>query len=828
MLSCGDEPNAPVQPKVEDPRPEPVAKGSSFSLSTGLTFSELELPPNNRPGGVQPSEWIEVGGPWRYMGTTRKGMHKYVAPLPIRPRGLFFHRAEPGLILKDPGGDEVPYGRHGHSESPMWSHDRTALTVYLPTLSDSPGTFSLSYPKASAREALLNFEMSGVDDAAAFARAGIQDGWDHRHGLLVPAPGVVAFDLSLPEAAELVFAPGIVLPELLEGARSDGARVVVEVVENGETTVAWQADLRPGVFETRHVDLSRWAGSDVRLRLRSDPGAQGDYDYVFFGDPIVASRVDNPRRVVLVFLDTTRPDHLSLYGYKRDTSAALDVLSTRAAVFTNTRSVAPWTLPSARTVLTGMNPEHYHTTDTLQGTLREEGWATGMIAGNVYLSPNFDMQRGWGMHRVSLWPTAQTVVDDAITFLEEHDGVDTMLQVQFMEAHLPYSEPEEYRFKYAGEAPDDRLREEFHVSDVRRIQMTQNDFPLMQYVKDRYDNNLRYMTDQVARLVEVLDDDDILVIFGDHGEEFWDHKGFEHGHTVFDELLRVPLVIDGPGIGGTEVHAPTSLLDITPTVLDLLDLPYDHLEGASLVAAARGDAAALTPLKQRDLPFGRPLYGSERWGLLSGGKKWSTTEGREALYDVRKDRREKDNLLRGDSDDGGRIYREGLAAALDREVDVVFRFHNSDVKGAVSEDLVAKVVVPGGVRRAWAYADPLEVSRANVEFEEGEEEVLITWPAPFGAQREVYIQPVEDYVEITHDVVVHATQGETEVTFQPAKRRAAGLIAHRTPLGRARVPGRALIMSYGIVPIPEEGTTVLSGSDAELAEALQAMGYTDH
>jgi hypothetical protein len=75
---------------------------------------------------------------------------------------------------------------------------------------------------------------------------------------------------------------------------------------------------------------------------------------------------------------------------------------------------------------------------------------------------------------------------------------------------------------------------------------------------------------------------------------------------------------------------------------------------------------------------------------------------------------------------------------------------------------------------------------------------------------------------------VHATQGETEVTFQPAKRRAAGLIAHRTPLGRARVPGRALIMSYGIVPIPEEGTTVLSGSDAELAEALQAMGYTDH
>ena len=102
-----------------------------------------------------------------------------------------------------------------------------------------------------------------------------------------------------------------------------------------------------------------------------------------------------------------RPDHMSMNGYARPTTPRIDAWAEGAVVFDTARSVAPWTLPTARTMVTGRQPEHYDATETLPERLRREGFATAMLAGNVYLSSNFDMNRDWGLHRVVLKPPAE-------------------------------------------------------------------------------------------------------------------------------------------------------------------------------------------------------------------------------------------------------------------------------------------------------------------------------------------------------------------------------------------------------------------------------------
>ncbi len=818
LLSC-ESAGPAAAPERAEFRATKVDGGEALAL-TELPFAELELPSDSR-GGVRPPPVVEVMGPFRPVGTTKKGMRKFEAPLPIRPRGLFFHKAEPYLRLER-AGRIVKYTRFGAHAEPTWSHDRDTLTIHLPVGAEPPvpGEYALSYLKAREREEALNLAWS-KKTPEEFAVTTVQDGWDARHGLLLPAPAVAAFDLTVPAGGELVFDGGVVLPESQDGRPSDGASLVVTVDVDGETTEAGRFALSPGEFRTRHLDLSRWTGVDVRLRFVTETGADARFDYVFLGEPVVTSRRRDPRRVVMVFLDTTRPDHLSLYGYGRDTTAKLDGLAGRAAVFTNARTVSPWTLPSARTVMTGNQPDYYFASDTLPGVLRREGWATAMIAGNVYLSPNFDMDRGWGLHRVSLWPLASTVVDEAIDWLDAHDGQDALLQVQFMEAHLPYAEPEAYRNLYAGESPD-FLRDEFHLSDVRKVDMS--DPGAQQYVKDRYDNNIRYMTDEVARLLAVLDDDDVVVIYGDHGEEFWEHGGFEHGHSLYDELLKVPLVIDGPGIDGGQIAAPVSLLDIAPTVLELVGVHSPDMDGTSLVAAAKGDAAALAALRERKQAFGRTLYGMERWGVLDGQTKWSSSEGREQLFDLASDAGETKSLARAKDT---RPWHEGLAEALSRDVAVAYRLVNIEARKASREPTTAVLHVPGGIETAFVGEDPLENSSATVLVDEAAETATITWPAGQSSSREVYIVPAAAPEEVTHllELTVDNTRVTRELTVPEG--REPGLSRNRRPLAVAKLGERAVQLTWAITPLPDEDAALLVGADPEMNQALQAMGYME-
>ncbi len=834
------------------PRPDTVAEGQGIPLWS-LPFETLEVPARNRESVPDP---IPIDGPWRYTGTTKRGMHRFERTLPFRPRGLFFNNPEPGLSLTA-AGKSVPYDRFGSRDGYQWFHDRDTLLVYRPERVEPPdGTLALSYAKATTRERALNYEWAAADHEGELAKSdfawtNIQDGWNSRRGLLLPAPGTASWRVTVPPAAELHFVSGLVEPEVIDSTTSDGATLIVEVTAGGDAEVVHQGNVQPGSFGPQRIDLSRWSGQTVTLAMRTDPAGSTTADYAFIAEPVVASRVSKPRRVIMVFIDTLRPDRMSLYGYERDTTAKLDQeLKGNSVVFTQARSVAPWTLPSARTIVTGREPEAYAGANTLQGQLRDEGWATAFLAGNVYLSANFDMHRDWDLHQVGLWPPASQMTDQALSWLEAHDGRNAVIQVHYMDPHLPYVEPEAYRTMYANPEPQGGLREEFHLSEVRRANLAKRkDEAGKTWIGDRYDNNVRYATDEVARLIEGLDDDDIVLIYADHGEELFDHDNFEHGHTLFDELLRVPLVVRAPGLTAATIDTPVSLLDIAPTVLDLVGAPVpEAMEGRSLVPLAKGEPEAVAVFSRRDLAFGRPLYGMERWGLLHGTKKWTTHEGREALYDVGEDPLERSNLMLEADEEAGGAYRHGLATAVGRDVVVSWRLATTNFKGRSAHELKVLCSVPGGFEHVWVGALPLMNAKVSVTEVDAatltqsltdlgftsedhptvsdSSGFIATYAAPKTGAAEVFMVPKRPKADVGHALRCSGLQNDKRATMQIPAHRNPGLSPLRIPMDRIQFEEtRQLVLQLGITPLPAEGT--IDGTDDEMTDALKAIGYVD-
>jgi len=826
---------APDEPGVADDA------AAVYALRT-MSPSKLELAPSNRDG--EPPEVLTLTDGWSRAGNASDGGVRWSRPLPVRPRSLFFFRAKPGMEVHV-GGEPYRYQRNGGVGT--WRNNKDTLFVTLPADQDPSGAeITFTYPKATERERSLHRETSDAPTDLDFATQQVQEGWDARSGLLLPAPSTVEWSLTLPKAAEIHFVAGLARPELLDQPPSDGARLIVEVEVDGQAHTVYDEPVVAGQFSYQRADLSTWEEQEATVRLRSDPGATTYGDHVFVGEPVVASKKANPRTVLMVFIDTLRPDHLGLYGYHRDTTAALDHLEESSAIFTNARSIAPWTLPSARTIVTGRHPEAYDDTMTLQETLRAEGWATAFIAGNVYLSANFDMHRGWDLHRVGMWPPAEDVTNDAISWLDARQGRDALLMVHYMDAHLPYLEPRGYRHLYAGTGPDG-LQGEFHLPDIRRARLKAPED--QQYVRDRYDNNIRYATDQIQRLVSKLDDNDVLMIFADHGEEFWDHGGFEHGHTTYDELLRVPVIIRAPGVRAGRIDAPVSLLDLAPTVLDLVEVdPATALDGESLVPLANGEAGAVERFTDRDHAFGRPLYGHERWGVITGNEKWATHEGRETLYDLAADPAESKNLLRRNPNDRGRPYRKAMAGALGLPVDLSWRLLPSRHRAGdlPEEPLEVLCSVPGGITNAWVGDDPLDNSDALVtilddpavgwkrleawgaphepiEGEEGVEFLLAAFERR--GSREVYFTPAEGISTPARCTARYCPGGACEpltMNVPPNRRK---LDNNRRPLASVSWGNaRSLDWTFAMAPFDPRS---IRGRDDELNSALEEMGYVD-
>lgn len=795
------------------PAPIPHTEGQSISLSAMEPDRPIDIPEN-----TPPSDSKIALGPWATAANVSAEWTTASTSLPILPRVFFFSRPVVGMRVLGPEG-EVPHKRNATKNNDVyWTWSKYKITLHWKTtldLSPSPNAYTLQFDKAIEREKQMFFHADNEQSTQQFVQTQKQLGTTTYTGLYLPAPGRVSFKIVVPSAGELTFDAGILPPEVQRTHQSDGATLVVTLLDGEKRVPLTTLPLSVGELNPSRINLARWAGQTLSLEFQTKPGRTTEADFCFIANPIVSSRMTMPKRVFWIFVDTLRPDHLGIHGYHRNTSPFIDSWAKSGTTFTQARSIAPWTLPSYRSMVTGHYPNRWHQSKTLQQTLSEKGWHTAMFAGNVYLSSNFEGDRGWGTHDALLDASATRQVNQAIQWIEKHQNKNVFAMIHLMDTHLPYQEPTAYRRLFTSKQEPTTLPERFARGTVIRKRGLGKEG--RQHVRDRYDNNIRYVDDELKRLFSSFTDNDLIFFFSDHGEEFWEHGGFEHGHEFWDEIVRVPLIVSGPGVRVQRIDQPVTLLDLTPTVLDSLDETSIEPHGQSLRPLLVGEEEDWTP---RSSGLGHPLYGGERWGVVHEGHKFSHYNGRERLFDLQADPKEQKNILPTDLS-GDHPWQSAVATAFQQPFPAAIRFKNRGSRHHPNEDLQVDLVVPDGIKHIWIGEDPLESSKAH--FALTPTGAVLSWPGGYRGSRDIYVVPNTPISKAIPSMRLQARIGKR--TWTPLLLKNEQLNSRTQLLSQSLGGGGQLKVTLGRAPVPTNETQQIVGHDDEMQEMLKALGY---
>ena len=364
-----------------------------------------------------------------------------------------------------------------------------------------------------------------------------------------------------------------------------------------------------------------------------------------------------PRNVILIVVDTTRADHLSVYGYDKSTTPELEQWADKGLVFDRAFAPSSWTLPTFGSVLTGLWPSQHsagarlrtkekkwrraplsQAVSTLPEVMRHRGFATSAFVNNAFLREHFGAARGFDFYDYEKSRNAGAVVDLAQGWLTENGQEPFFMMVHLIDPHLPYLPPEEFLGKFGKVSPDDiPARGRRSIVD-RLADMSEAD---RQSLAARYDEEIAYVDAELGRLFRFLEgqglwDSTLIILTSDHGEEFFDHGGFEHGHSMFQEVLRVPLIIWGPGVHPGRVDSPVSLVDLTPTIYEATGIGVEkELSGISLWSSIKSRERP----ERRELLAQNTLWGREHRAIVSWPYKLilDPKSGDQQLYDLSTD-----------------------------------------------------------------------------------------------------------------------------------------------------------------------------------------------
>lgn len=348
--------------------------------------------------------------------------------------------------------------------------------------------------------------------------------------------------------------------------------------------------------------------------------------------------------VALVLVDTLRRDALGCYGNGEAQTPNIDALAAHGARFDHAISASGWTLPSVASMLTGTWPAMHKALGKVSRltpitadlpvaaeVFEQAGYSTLGFANAAFLSPLLGLDRGfevfdhehaynWDIRR------ADATVDAALLAISERPGQKVFLLVHLFDAHLDYDPPDGFITPFVGDRrtpePPVSMRESMDLrQDDGEAPPTQAD---IDYLRGMYQGEIAFVDRALGRMVDGLKelgrwDHTTLVITSDHGEEFWDHGGFEHGHTLYDELVRVPLIIRTPDASQTSQHTidhQVRTIDIMPTLFELAGITSPpSFVGLSLVPDMRGAPRSFDPPAFSQ----STLYGAEKMSWRSAG-----------------------------------------------------------------------------------------------------------------------------------------------------------------------------------------------------------------
>lgn len=365
--------------------------------------------------------------------------------------------------------------------------------------------------------------------------------------------------------------------------------------------------------------------------------------------------------VILISIDTLRPDHLSAYGYQLRTPA-IDQLAEDSVVFNNAIAQAPSTAPSHASIFTSLIPAAHgaflsrqssirQDVPTLPEILKENGYRTGSFNGGGQLGEKFGFGRGFEVYDSFSRSDYENEkfsekVAKGLTWINLDRTKKFFLFLHSYDIHVPYA-PEKGDF--LAIFPDYQGTMTLPISDrfLKRVNNKRVELkePDIRFIKAAYDAEIRSVDRSIGLLVQSLKDEGlydktIIILTSDHGEEFGEH-GFMgwHSHTLFDELLRIPLIIKLPkqARAGSRVDLQVSSIDILPTILESVGVGVsDTFHGKSLLSSVLGKTEGYSPYAISQKDRGNNLPTSART------LEWKLHKNK--LYDLKEDPRETENV----------------------------------------------------------------------------------------------------------------------------------------------------------------------------------------
>jgi choline-sulfatase len=367
------------------------------------------------------------------------------------------------------------------------------------------------------------------------------------------------------------------------------------------------------------------------------------------GTLVSCKRLENPRtaglrrlNLVVVTIDTLRPDHLGCYGYPKIETPAVDGIARAGVLFENAVTQTPLTPPSHASIFTGLYPTAHHVRDTggfilapstttLATILQQQGWDTAAFISSAVLKKLFGLNQGFAVYDDQMprpgkgheftedaERRAANTVDRALRWLEGQSGKPYFLWVHVYDPHAPYNPPAPFSQKYKG---------------------------------NLYDGEIAYADHELGRLFDAVRKKSpagktIMAVLSDHGESLGEHGEYSHGVFLYDSTLRIAFVMSGPGIpAGLRVPQQSRTIDFLPTVLELM--------GGEAPATVQG--ASLTPFfAGKDAPtavsYAETLYPKINmgWAELRAIRtnRWKYIRApKPELYDLSRDAGEHDNVI---------------------------------------------------------------------------------------------------------------------------------------------------------------------------------------
>ena len=289
--------------------------------------------------------------------------------------------------------------------------------------------------------------------------------------------------------------------------------------------------------------------------------------------------------VILFVSDALRADHLGCYGYSRPTSPQIDKFAADALLFEKAMSNAPWTKPSMGTVFTSMYPHEHQAFSwmdnlsdeclTLAEVFRNKKYATFAIQTNPGITAEYNFNQGFQFFDELILENGEKVAAKFNAWLEKNKNKPFFAYLHFMDTHLHYDAPDKFKAIFEPEdtrSPVTGLLGAYLVRVLSETGLSSED---KQHLINLYDAEIRYFDYIFGTIIENLKksgifEKTIIILTTDHGEEFWEHNGFEHGHSLYNELLHVPLIIKYSSLlPAKRIKSYVQLADLFPTILSM-------------------------------------------------------------------------------------------------------------------------------------------------------------------------------------------------------------------------------------------------------------------